>query len=137
MPLLRRSVSSPQMLETSTTGSAFQKDSNVETFPLKTSLRTTEMTQPRGRAEDIGSRCAFWTLPEQQVNHIRTGGGSVGTSQRETKCGTMESRKQRSQAIWGSICPRWMEVVLGTTCWFKGVLRKVKTSGGEQEGYYE
>jgi hypothetical protein len=27
--------------------------------------------------------------------------------------------------------------VLGTTCWFKGVLRKVKTSGGEQEGYYE
>lgn len=105
---------------------------------LKTNLREQlKWLTPEEDQKTLGLAAYFGLFLRSKWILFKHRGVSIGTSQRKTKYGTMKSRKRGSQGIFGSSCPWWMEIVLGTTCCFRGVSRQVRTSRGEQEGYYE
>lgn len=105
---------------------------------LKTSLgEQLKWLTPEEDQKTLGLAAYFGLFLRSKWILFEQGGVSVGTSQRKTKYGTMKSRKPGSQGIFGSSFPGWMELVLGTICWFRGVSRQVRASRGEQEGYYE
>lgn len=129
--LYTRSSSSLKRSTKITMESAFQKAAEDQ------SRRTVEMTHPEEDQKTLGLAAYFGLFLRSKWILFEQGGVSVGTSQRKTKYGTMKSRKPGSQGIFGSSFPGWMEIVLGTICWFRGVSRQVRTNRGEQEGYYE